>query len=234
MFLIRALFRRVVFVPMMVAAAVSVPYFMNASDPLRPVKRIFASGPTAPGGPLPTTAVDATGFTPRGETPVADLGQAQPELAPMTPADQAFDLDVTIDTIIRRWPRVSTGMAELELYGYRVPLVTGIQEHDVAGSLTYYFDNLNVCQRLSFEGTTGDADQLIQLLSQQFGMTRQAADGPAVYVYKSQWNGEATSELRIRPAAVVRSDQPHRRFDVTFYLSRFQPTWLQRKMTSSR
>lgn len=236
MFLIRMLFRRALFVPLMAVVAVAVPYFMHAPDPFGPLKNAFASNaaavPTkkAP----PTVAVDAAGFVEREEAPVADLGFPKTEVAPVMKANEAFNLDMSINQIIQRWPRVSTGMAELELFGYRVPLVTGIEEHDVAGSLTYYFDGQNVCQRLAFEGTTGDADKLIMLMAKEFEMTRQAADGPAVFVYRSAWNGQATSELRVRPVAVLRADQPHRRFDVSFYLSRFQPTWLQRKMTSSR
>ncbi len=233
MFLFRLLTRRFILVPMLVGAAVSVPYFLNASDPFRPVKKFFASAPAPKQGP-PKVEVDGTGFTKRQDSPVADLGLPKAEVAPAFKAEDVLDLDTTIDTIFARWPMVSTGLAELQLYGYRVPLVTGIEPHDIAGSLTYYFDEANVCQRLAFEGTTGNADKLIQLLSKKFEMKRQAADGPAVYVYRSNWNGQATSELRIRPVAVVRADQPHRRFEVSFYLSRFQPTWLQRKMTSSR
>ncbi|REJ94411.1 MAG: hypothetical protein DWQ35_08420 [Planctomycetota bacterium] len=233
MFLFRFLFRRLVAVPMLVAAAVSVPYFLKAKDPWRPVKQLFPSG-NAQRDALPQAALDPTGFAPRRDTPVADLGKPRLEPVQVYAAEEVFTLDMTIDDILRRWPRVSTGLSELELFGYRVPLVTGIAEHDLAGSLTYYFDSGNVCQRLAFEGTTGNADELIRLLASQHNLRQAPAEGPSVYVFRSAWNGQAVSELRIRPAAIVRADQPHRRFDVSFYVSRFQPTWIQRQVMTNR
>ena len=52
----------------------------------------------------------------------------------------AFSMDKTPLWVLQRWPRVSTGGAQLQLQGYRVPLVTGTGEGDLAGSMTYFFN----------------------------------------------------------------------------------------------
>jgi len=56
--------------------------------------------------------------------------------------------------VISRWPRVSAGLAELQLQGYRVPLVSGTTANDLAGALTYYFNSRQQVQRITFQGTT--------------------------------------------------------------------------------
>ena len=48
---------------------------------------------------------------------------------------------------MRRWPRVTT-VPQFALAGLRVPLVTGTQIDDLAGSLTYYFDRTDQVQRI--------------------------------------------------------------------------------------
>ena len=47
-------------------------------------------------------------------------------------------------------------LAELDVQGYRVPLVTGTSRDDLAGSLTYYFDKTHHVTHIHFRGTTGD------------------------------------------------------------------------------
>ena len=42
--------------------------------------------------------------------------------------DEVLRFDLTPDWILHRWPRVSTGLAQLDLQGYRVPLVSGTRE----------------------------------------------------------------------------------------------------------
>ena len=51
--------------------------------------------------------------------------------------------------------------AELDLQGYRVAYVSGTAETDIAGSLSYYFDNTHRLRRIAFNGTTGDARRLV-------------------------------------------------------------------------
>ncbi len=128
---------------------------------------------------------------------------------------------VTTGWVLGRWPRVATGLAELPLQGYRVPLVTGTKEQDLAGSLTYYFNAHQEVQRISFQGTTGDPRALIRHLTSQYKFTRRLTNDPGLFVYEVRDpTGEPKSVLTIRSAPVVKSSQRHGRFKVELRLER--------------
>ena len=79
----------------------------------------------------------------------------------MLDAGSVFRFEITPEWILAHWPSVSTGLAQLQLEGYRVPLVTGTGQQDVAGALTYYFDARQRLQRINFVGVSGDPRRLI-------------------------------------------------------------------------
>ena len=133
---------------------------------------------------------------------------------PVVEMADALRFDVTASWILGRWPRVTAGLPDAGLQGYRVALVSGTRDDDLAGALTYYFNKNHVCQRITFQGTTGDARKLIAMLTTRFGFERQTSDDPGVYLYQIRWNGRATSELQVRPARVIRASAPTARFEV--------------------
>ena len=65
---------------------------------------------------------------------------------------RVFDFQITPESIVAHWPAVSTGLAQLQLEGYRVPLVTGTAKHNLAGSLTWYFNAQQKLQQITFVG----------------------------------------------------------------------------------
>ena len=119
-----------------------------------------------------------------------------------------------------RWPRVTSGLAELDLQGYRVPLVTGTAEDDLAGSLTYYFDKNQHVAFINFKGTTGNPRKLISLVMSRYRFLPQKTDDPGLALYQVKWNGQPQSELRIRTARVVRANQPHARYEIDLAMKR--------------
>lgn len=133
---------------------------------------------------------------------------------------EIFRWDVTTSWILSRWPRVSAGLSEVERQGYRVPLVTGTSTDDLAGSLTYYFSARQRLERITFLGTTGDSRRLIALLATKFGFVREPDDDPSLFLYRVREGRKVTSELRIKPAHIVRSDAPYRRFEVALLIQR--------------
>jgi len=143
---------------------------------------------------------------------------AQPQR--VHPLDDALRFDVTTAWVLANWPRVSAGLAELDLQGYRVPLVSGTADGDVAGSLTYYFNPKQRVARITFFGTTGDAGKLVALLESRYGFKRTVVPEPNLFVYQVKSWGKVQSELRIRPASVVRSDIPYARFEVALLMDR--------------
>ncbi|HIF31922.1 MAG TPA: hypothetical protein EYG57_16160 [Planctomycetes bacterium] len=114
--------------------------------------------------------------------------------------------------VTQTWSRVTTVLAEVELEGLRVPLVTGTKLTDFAGSATYYFDRQHRVQRIVLEGSCGDT-----------GMFEQFAEGPlklkkrptlAAGLYTHSWNGTVKSALKLSHAPVVRSNSPFTRYAV--------------------
>jgi hypothetical protein len=140
---------------------------------------------------------------------------------PVADLAEVFQFQATPEWIMQRWPRVSTGLAQLQLQGYRVPLVTGTAETDLAGSLTYYFNAQQQLQQIDFHGSTGDARKLVGLLTGRYHLVRRLTNDPGLAVYEAvNSNGQRTSSLWIHAAPVIRASQPRQRFDVQLALQR--------------
>jgi hypothetical protein len=136
-------------------------------------------------------------------------------------ASSVFDFQITPEWIVAHWPAVSTGLAQLRLEGYRVPLVTGTAQSDLAGSLTYYFNAEQKLQQITFIGTTGDPRPLIGLLSSRFQLTRRLANDPGLVVYEAvHENNQPASSLRIRLAPLAQSNDLYRCYDIELSLVR--------------
>ena len=135
-------------------------------------------------------------------------------------ASSVFDFQITPEWIVAHWPAVSTGLAQLQLEGYRVPLVTGTAQHDLAGSLTYYFNAEQKLQQITFIGTTGDPRPLIGLLIGRFHLTRRLVNDPGLVAYEAVHDdNKPASSLQIRlcrPSPAI----PDRRYDVELSLVR--------------
>ena len=143
------------------------------------------------------------------------------EGAPVRRLDEVFRFDVSTGWVMQRWPRVSTGMADLQLQGYRVPLMTGVEPSDLAGSLTYYFNAKQQMERITFTGTTGDAREIVALVTRRYKFTRRLTNNPGLFIYERPHSKrKSNSILQIRLAQVVRSDNPFQKFDVTLSLER--------------
>jgi len=167
--------------------------------------------PTAPGGsaPLSTQGYDA-------------LSNASPaEMMPLPSLSEVLRFDVTVEWILRRWPRVTTGLPYMQLQGYRVPLVTGTGLPDVAGSLTYYFNARQQVQRITLRGTTGDPSVLASLLTSRHRFTRRLTNDPGVVVYEAvDSSNHSAGSLQIRSAKVITANQPHLRFEIDLVMDR--------------
>ena len=196
---------------MMLFGSIGLPYLFSSS--LGPSKKAD-----------PAEAADPAADRPPGEgAPAVAKSPAASQLAvgpSFSDLGQVFRWDVSSAWVLAHWPRVSAGLAEVELQGYRTPLVTGTAPDDLAGSLTYYFNRQQRLQRMTFFGTTGDARRLLALLATRFGFVRETADDPSLFLYRVRDGKKVISELRIEPAHVIRSDAPHRRFDIALWIER--------------
>ncbi len=187
------------------------------------------SGPSASAGD-PSPAKPHAGSTSPGPAGAGADGAALPtDLASLPPLDsppvvgldEALRFEVTAGWVLSRWPRVSSGVAELPLQGYRVPLVTGTAEADCAGALTYYFNPRQQVQRITFHGTTGSPQYLIQMLVAQYHFGRRLMNDARVLRFEvAAPSGPAKSYLEIRSVPVVKASDPYRRFEVILVMER--------------
>lgn len=121
-----------------------------------------------------------------------------------------FDFRITPTWVTSHWTRVSTELAEMELEGMRVPVVTGTGVDDLHGSMTYYFNNEQTLERISFYGYTGDPSKLIALVTKfhQFQPTRSLSGN----FYTKLWNKQPVGALWIESTPIVTSDTARARY----------------------
>lgn len=148
------------------------------------------------------------------------LGSGAPKLvgSPVSDLGEVLRFDVSPQWVMGRWSRVSTVLADQELEGLRVPLVTGTSLEDLAGSLTYYFDKKHQVRRIAFHGYTGDERKVAALVAQRYKLQPTQSLHAALYLAK--WNGEPMSALRVALAPVVRADSPNTRLEVMLEINR--------------
>jgi hypothetical protein len=127
--------------------------------------------------------------------------------------------DVSKEWVYQNWDRKSTGLSDPQLFGIRVPLVTGTQRTDLAGSLTYMFDAQGQVQHISLRGRTADTTALVQFLTQTYQLQRmQAPAGEQLFQVRSGSN--VYSELRTMPESVLMETSPQGSFGVVLELGR--------------
>jgi hypothetical protein len=132
---------------------------------------------------------------------------------------EVLRFDVSKEWVYQNWDRKSTGLSDPQLFGIRVPLVTGTQRTDMAGSLTYQFDTLGQIQHISFRGRTADTTALVQFLTQRYQFQRmEAPAGEQLYQVRSDSN--VYSELRTMPESVLLEATPLGSFGVVLELGR--------------
>lgn len=193
------------------------------------LERARASTNTNPAGtPARTISNGSSGETPVKEASVgsakdfrADAPIPGPKFSDLglVHLHEALTLDATEQYVIQRWPRVNTGLVDKDLRGFRVPYLSGSNEDDPAGALTYYFNKKHQCEKLTFSGTVGDPRRLVMYLVQRYGFEPQPSPEAGTHLYQIR-AGKQNSELTIKPATVVRSNTPHLRYHVELLISR--------------
>jgi hypothetical protein len=218
------MFKRFLFVILM-GAAIGLPYVVTSSpewwnrltgstEAAADSKSVAPAFDAKAGGPLVAVTSKYPGATNSPAKPRGVEGTPSQDLA------EFLQFDGTPAWVMSRWPRVTAGLAAPDLQGYRVPLVTGTREDDLAGSLTYYFDKTQHVALIIFHGTTGDPSKLVALFTSRYNFEPQQAPDPSLHLYQVKWNGKPKSELKIRPVRVVRADQPNARYEVDFAMKR--------------
>ena len=125
--------------------------------------------------------------------------------------------DISPQWVTERFSRVTTVLADLQLDGLRVPLVTGTGADDLAGSISYYFDHSAHLQRVMLHGFTGDPNAVVSTMTEHYGL--QSEPTLEAGVYSKRWNGAPVHFLRITRAPIVYSDALHHKYIVFLELN---------------
>jgi hypothetical protein len=217
---------RSVTVPTLLAASVAVPYVASNAAKWRQQWNT-GSAPAASTALAPTSAFDGLAASQRTaaliappQGPGAALYPAQTPLEGVATYSLAdvLRMDVSKEWVYQRWPRKSTALSELDLFGVRVPLVTGTQLYDLAGSLTYFFGVDGRVHRISFRGRTGDTTQLLGLVTLRYGLQPQPSVVAGEQLYQLRRGDHVLSQVRTRPAPVLWASTPHDSFAVELEL----------------
>jgi hypothetical protein len=192
--------------------------YYTATDYLKTVSGPSAAITAITGGTGSSAATPDPDSRPLSVDSPAVEGAAHRELA------DVFRFNITPNWVMGQWPRVSTGMSQIQLVGCRVTLVTGTAPDDIAGALTYYFTPQQRLQRITFQGSTGDARKLVAFLAAKFHFARHILNNPTLWRYEAPDpdGGEPQSVLQIQSADVVRADEPYRRFRVNLAIERMK------------
>ena len=218
---------------LLLGSALGTPYILFETEPGEQIRRAVAFDATSlemtppeitqHGNAPPLNSPPASPKVESIQNPVLPPSVRLSGLDPLAPASdfqppidlrEVLRFDIDPDFVYRRFARVSTVLSDLSLDGLRVPLVSGTQAYDVAGSLTYYFDINKTLRRIQMQGVTGDARGLIELMVQHYRLHAEPSLGGQLLT--TRWNNRVTSFMHVAPAPVVTSASPNARF--AFYL----------------
>ncbi len=203
---------------LLLAGAAGGPYILYETDAGQTARNTAtqALGVDAAGNEVPNSGATASsaqswwGSKPASATSSA----AAPQLTvtPINSLAEVLRFDVPPAWVMQHFPTVNTGVGDLQLDGFRVPLITGTRPDDLVGTLTYYFDRFQRVQRITLHAVTGDPTRLGNEIQFNYRLQQQPALGGGLYT--TTWNGSPTSLLHITPATVISAEQQNARFTV--------------------
>jgi len=220
------MFRRPAVLVSVLAAAIGVPYLAldeqlkslvlaqlsrlttpaqaQEADPLAKVDELLK--PAAPAAVAAAATSSAGGAAPAATMPAT------------VPLEEAVRFDVSPEWVTGRYAAVSSVIGDSEHVGLRVMLVSGTTPSDVAGSLTYYFNQQQQVQRITLQGVTGDHTRLGELVVGKFGLRPTQTTNLAQYFGGDR--NVPTSSLSVTALSVVRPEAPLARAAVALDLRR--------------
>lgn len=209
--------------------------YPQASQPFRQeIPQAYASGYLGNPIALPNTAVEnragPSQVIPGGTdqlwdytlgTPSLPQLQQQPQTAVgggvVNDLREVLRFDIVPGWLPQRFARVTTVTSNVQMDGLRVPLITGTQPKDIAGSLTYYFDASKALKRINLHGLTGDPAQLTTLMVQFYQLKPEQSLGGQLFT--SRWNNRVTSVMQIAPAPIIYAGADHSKYIIFLELN---------------
>lgn len=224
MSLLKLLLPRQIILAALLLGAVVVPYFSTDGNWRQWIDWVksgmFSSSEE---GGDETDWLATLGIKTERDEPISDDTQVTPTMSlEDLPTDLSGPTGLSLRDVIRfdrtpswvtqNWSRVTTVLADVELEGFRVPLVTGTELTDFAGSITYYFDRQHELQRIVLDGRCGDVTQIERFVVDDLELKKRPTLGAGLYTYA--WNGAHRSMTKLSHAPIVESRSPFSRFSV--------------------
>ena len=126
---------------------------------------------------------------------------------PGVPLEHLLSFQATPEWIGKNWSRVTTRLADLDLHGWRVPIMLENQG-ELYGSITYYFDQQRQVQRILLHGYTSDASDIVQLATTRYQMKRIPSTVSELFTAKIE--GRMIGGLRVDFTPILKSNAPKR------------------------
>ena len=150
----------------------------DSGDP-RQLLTQFIRGNTPPTSDSPPADIPLPELDGEPGRKVGDSGATGPP--GLTVAD-LLRFDITKIWLQMHWRHVTTDIPAYPLHACRVPIMTGTEPYDVAGSITYYFNEHHRCERIQLHGFTADYRQVANLVQQRFWLKQYQTIGPVTYL----------------------------------------------------
>ena len=196
------------------------PFSANASG--MPSQNSFLETRTGPSKLVPGKTDQLWDYT--IGTPSLNQLQQQPNTAvgggTVNDLREVLRFDIVPGWLPQRFARVSTVTANVQMDGLRVPLITGTQPNDIAGTLTYFFDASKSLKRIQLHGLTGDPSKLANLMVQFYQLAPEHSLGGQLFT--TRWNNRITSVMQISPAPIMYAGADHSKY--ILFLELNQPT----------
>jgi len=194
----------------------------NASGSAMPPQSSFLETRTGPSKLVPGKTDQLWDYT--IGTPTLNQIQQQPNTAvgggTVNDLREVLRFDIVPGWLPQRFARVSTVTSNVQMDGLRVPLITGTQPNDIAGTLTYFFDASKTLKRIQLHGLTGDPSKLANLMVQFYQLAPEQSLGGQLFT--TRWNNRITSVMQISPAPVMYAGADHSKY--ILFLELNQPT----------
>jgi len=214
------MFRRPLVLMSVLAAAIGVPY-VALDEQLKALvtaqlNRLTAAAPAKETDPL--AKIDELLKPAANATAAGAPAPSAPSIPATVPLEEALRFDVSPDWVAGRYAQVSSVIGDSDHLGLRAMLVSGTTPTDVAGSLTYYFNQQHHVERITLYGVTGDHSRLAELMVGKFGLRPTQTSELGLY-YGGDPN-VPTSSLKVAALPIVRPEAPLARAQVTLDLRR--------------
>jgi hypothetical protein len=213
--------RRWIFAPLLAAAVAGPALLMNDSQDQASSSSMASASASLASWLQGDASTESSVMTTDGPLHEDEAQMLDPQSIAYAPGAvdfrEAFRFDAKPEWLEKNWRLISTVHSLDGIQGYRVPLVTGPNPHDLTGALTYYFSEKGLCERITFYGTTADATKITQVATEDFQLKPDNKLGRGVYSTRFAW--QVRSLLAIESVSQASTFAGQRRFQVSLELN---------------